>query len=84
MLQNPEGNSQLISSNNEAHCCQFREQACPVPRWVWQRGPCRLQFHWSTIAPDKNPIRGYDWRLCMFSYYQIHLTSITKTKCSII
>jgi hypothetical protein len=31
------------------------------------------------MAPDENPIQGYDSRLCMFSYYQIHPTSITKT-----
>ncbi len=63
VLRNSEGNGWLISSSNQAHCCWFREQACPVPRWVWWRKPCRLQFHWSTIAPDKtlfkDMIRGY-------------------------
>jgi hypothetical protein len=41
---------------------------------------CRLQFCWSTLAPEENSvIRGYDSRLCMFSYYQIHPISMNKT-----
>ncbi len=43
------------------------------------RKPSRLRFWWSSIASDKLPIRGYDSRLCMFSYYQIHPLSIPKT-----
>ncbi len=78
MLQNPEGHGRMISSNTNPCCRRFREQARPVPRWVWWRKPSQLRFCWSSIAPDKNPMRGYDSRLCMFSYYQIHPSSINK------
>jgi hypothetical protein len=31
------------------------------------------------IIPEEIPLRGYDSRLCMYSYYQIHPSSINKT-----
>ena len=81
MLRNPEGNGRFISSNKQnRYRIRWRERARPVPRWVWRRKPRRLRFCWSTVAPDDTSIiQGYDSRLCMFSYYQIHPTSINKT-----
>jgi hypothetical protein len=34
ILQNPEGIGRLIPYNNQHHCYRWREQVCPVPRWV--------------------------------------------------
>jgi hypothetical protein len=79
MLRNPEGHGRHIQHTNDPHQQRFQEQARPVPRWVWRRKPCQLKFCWSTIVSNDNPIRGYDSRLCMFSYYQIHPTSINRT-----
>ena len=79
MLRNPEGHGRFISST--IHPCRqrYREQARPVPQWVWRRKPSWLKFWWSLISPDKIPLQGYDSRLCMYSYYQIHPSSINKT-----
>ncbi len=80
MLRNPEGHGRLISSYiNPYRRTRYHERARPVPRWVWRRKPSQLRFWWSSIAPDELPICGYDSRLCMFSYYQIHPSSIPKT-----
>ncbi len=80
ILQNPEGNGRLIPYNNQHHCYCRREQACPVPRWVWRWKPCQLNICWSTLNPkDKTVIQGYDSRLCKFTCYQIHPMSINKT-----
>ncbi len=70
----------MIPYNNQHQCYRWREQAHPVPRWVWRQKPRQLKFHWSTLNPkDKTVIQGYDSRLCMFSFYQIHPTSMNKT-----
>ncbi len=79
MLWNPEGHGCHIQRTNDPRQWRFQERAQPLPCWVWRRKPCRLRFHWSTIVSNDNPIQGYDSRLCMFSYYQIHPTSINKT-----
>ncbi len=80
ILQNPEGNGCLIPYNNQHHRYRWREQARPIPRWVWRQKPCQLKLSWSTFNPkDKTVIWGYDLRLCMFSFYQIHPMSINKT-----
>ncbi len=79
MLCNPEGHGRLISSTNHPCCCRYREWARPVPRWVWWRKPSRLKFRWSSVSTNKIPIHGYDSRLCMFSYYQIHPSSVNRT-----
>ncbi len=79
MLCNPAGNGRFISRIDNPARCRFRKRARPVPRWVWQRKPSRLRFRWSTISIDDIQFRGYDSRLCMFSYYQIHPSSINKT-----
>ncbi len=80
ILQNPEGNGRLIPYNNQHHRYCWREWACSVPEWVWRQKPCQLKFHWSMFNPkDKTVIWGYDLRRCMFSFYQIHPTSINKT-----
>ncbi len=79
MLRNPEGHGQFITST--IHPCRrrYREWARPVPRWVWRCKPSWLRFWWSSTIPDEIPLRGYDSRLCMYSYYQIHPSSINKT-----
>ena len=59
--------------------CRYCEQARPVPHWVWRLRPSRLRFWWSSICTNEIPLRGYDSRLCMFSFYQIHPSSINKT-----
>ena len=35
MLCNPEGNGRFISRIDNSSHRRYREQACPVPRWVW-------------------------------------------------
>jgi hypothetical protein len=78
MLRDPEGNSRLIPYDKCENHHHWQERARPVPHWA--RHKRRLCFYWS--KPDTNispKIRGYDLRLCMFSYYQIHPTSINKT-----
>jgi len=82
MLCNPEGQGRFISRTDNPIRRRYRERARPVPRWVWRRKPSRLRFRWSSFSDctnDKIPLRGYDSRLCMFSYYQIHPSSINKT-----
>ena len=79
MLCNPEGQGRFISRTDNPIRRRFRERARPVPRWVWRRKPSRLKFRWSSFSTNKIPLRGYDSRLCMFSYYQIHPSSINKT-----
>ncbi len=80
ILQNPESNWRLILYNDQHHHYRWREQAHPVPRWVWRQKPCRLEFPHSIFIPkDKTVIRGYNSRLCMLSFYQIHPMSIYKT-----
>ncbi len=80
MLQDSNGNWWLVIYNKQEHCHWLREHPQPNPRWVWWQKQRRLRFCWSTISPEENPIiQGYDSRLCLFSYYQIHPTSINKT-----
>ncbi len=80
MLQDLEGSKRLIRyDKRENHYC-WQERARPVPHWArYKRRSC-LRFHWS--RPDtgvSSKIQRYDSRLCMFSFYQIHPTSINKT-----
>jgi hypothetical protein len=78
MLANPNGNGRFISSRDKHHH-RWREQARFTPRWV-QR--CRwYRFYWSRSHSSQREtvILGYDSRLCMFSFYQIHPSSINKT-----
>ncbi len=66
--------------NYQHHHYCWREQPLPVPRWVWRQKPHQLGFLWYTQNPEDNSIMwGHDSRLCLFSHYQIHPTSINKT-----
>jgi hypothetical protein len=38
-----------------------------------------IHSEWSNTSLDALPIQGYNSRLCMFLFYQIHPTSINKT-----
>jgi hypothetical protein len=78
MLSNPKGNRRFVQSK-ETRCYCWRERACSIPQWVRRRR--RIQFHWSqsTSFQCRTVIKGYDSRLCLFSFYQMHPTSITKT-----
>ena len=78
MLQNPQGNGRLIRYNNDSNRCRWRERSHPVPQWAQRTHLCRIRIRISN-DPDLLPIKGYDSRLCMFSYYQIHPMSIDKT-----
>jgi hypothetical protein len=72
----------LITYNKQHHHHCWRERPWPVPRWEWQwqQKLCQQKFCWSTRGPEENPFYwGYDSRLCLFSHYQIHPTSINKT-----
>ncbi len=78
MLRNPEGNLRLIPYDKRENRHRWQERARPVPHWA-QHKRC-LHFYWSKPDTNVSPkICGYDSRLCMFSYYQIHPTSINKT-----
>ncbi len=78
MLQDPEGNSRLIPYNKRENHHRWRERERPVPHWA--RHKRRLRFYWSKPGTNVSPkICRYDSRLCMFSYYQTHPTSINKT-----
>jgi hypothetical protein len=78
MLSNPEGNGQFIQSK-EKRRYPWRERACSIPRWIWRH--CRNRCRWSQSASFqcRTVIKGYDSRLCLFSFYQMHPTSINKT-----
>ncbi len=80
MLQEPEGSKQLIHYGKRENHYRWQERARPVPHWAWQKHSSCLRFHWS--RPDtgvSSKIQRYDSRLCMFSFYQLHPTSINKT-----
>jgi hypothetical protein len=78
MLQDPAGNSQLIPYNKRENHHRWQERARPVPHWA--RHKRRLGFYWSKPDTSVSPkICGYNSILCMFSFYQIHPTSINKT-----
>jgi hypothetical protein len=79
MFCNPEGTGRFISRTDNPVRRRYRERARPVPRWVWRRKPSRLRFHWLSVSTNEIPLRGYDSRICMFSYYQINPSSINKT-----
>ena len=73
MLRNPEGNGRLIRYNNDCNRLRWRERSRPVPRWARRTCIRRIRIQ------ECLPIIGYDSRLCIFSCYQIHPTSINKT-----
>ncbi len=80
MLQDPEGSKQLIHYDKQENNYCWQERARPVPHWARHKRRSCLHFHWS--RPDtgiSSKIQGYDSRLCMFSFYQIHPRSINKT-----
>jgi len=78
MLRNPEGNGRLIRYNNDCNRLRWRERSRPVPRWARRTRLRQIRMHMPN-EKETLPIKGYDSRLCMFSYYQIHPTSIDKT-----
>ena len=78
MLCNPEGNGRLVQYNNGSNYPLWRECLQPIPWWAQHSYLCWIRIHLSNHH-ETLPIKGYDLRLCMFSYYQIHPTSINKT-----
>jgi hypothetical protein len=50
-----------------------------VPRWARRNCRRHIYIQWSSTSSDALPIQGYDSRLYMFSFDQIHPTSINKT-----
>jgi len=78
MLRNPEGNGHLIRYNNDRNHLRWRERSRPVPQWARRTHLWRIRIRMPN-EKEHLPIIGYDSRLCMFSYYQIHPTRINKT-----
>jgi hypothetical protein len=78
MLCNPEGCGRLIRYDNNRNRHRWRERSRPVTRWARHTRLRQIRTHLPNY-PETLPIKGYDSRLCLFSYYQIHPTSINKT-----
>ena len=72
MLLNPKGNGCLIQLDNDRNRHCWRERLQPVPQWARHTRLRRIKTHLPN-NPEILPLRGYDSRLCMFSYYQIHI-----------
>ncbi len=79
ILQNPEVYGQFVWYNDDEDQHRWRERACFVPGWAQCKRQCCIYIRCSNTSSDANPIQGYASRLCMFSFYQIHPTSINKT-----
>jgi hypothetical protein len=75
MLRNPEGSGRLIRYDDDRNHRRWRERSRPVPRWARRTRLRRIRTHLPNY-PETLPIKGYDSRLCMFSYYQIRRRSI--------
>jgi hypothetical protein len=78
MLHNPKGNGCLIRYNNGGNRRRWRERLQPLPQWARRTRLRRIRTHLPN-NPKTLPIKEYNLRLCMFSFYQIHPTSINKT-----
>jgi hypothetical protein len=79
ILQNPEGHGQFSQYNDDKNQHRWRKRAHFVPRWARSRRQRHIYIQWSNTSLDALPIQGYNLRLCMFSFYQIHPTSINIT-----
>ncbi len=78
MLQNLEGSKWILPyDKKDTHHC-WQERARTVPCWARHKRCHHLQLLWSKNESDILTICGYHSRLCMFSFYQIHPTSINK------
>ncbi len=67
----------MLDKRDTGHCCQKRARS--VPCWAQHKHCHHLALLWSKNVSDILTICGYDSRLCMFSFYQIHPMSINKT-----
>ncbi len=79
ILQNPEGHGQFVQYNDDKNQHRWRERARIVRRWAHCRRQSCIYILWSNTSSDALLIQGYNLRLCMYSFYQIHPTSINKT-----
>ncbi len=79
ILQNTEGHGRFVWYNDDKNQHCWRESACFGPPWARHKCQHCIYMQWSNTSSDALPIQGYNSRLCMFSFYQIHLTSINKT-----
>ncbi len=79
ILQNPEGHGQFVWYNDDKNQHCWRERAHFVLWWAWHRCQCCKYSWWSNTSSDTLLIQGHNLRLCMFSFYQLHPTSINKT-----
>ncbi len=50
-----------------------------ILRWARRKRQRHIYIWWSNTPLNVVPIQGYDLRLCLSSFYQIHPTSINKT-----
>ncbi len=79
ILQNPEGKDWFVWCDDNNNWYQWRERAHFVPQWALRTCWRCMYICWSNTPLNALPIWGYNSRLCMFSFYQIHPTSINKT-----
>ncbi len=79
IFQNPDGHGWFVWYNDDKNQHCWRERAQFVPQWAWRKRQRCICIQWSNTSSDALPIQGYNSRLCMFSFYWIHPTSINKT-----